>query len=142
MRIYLASSWRNVMQAEKVRLLQLAGHQVYDFKNPTHGTSGFHWGEIDPEWQSWPARDYRSCLLSSEKAARGFMADYRAMDWCDACVLLLPCGRSAHLELGWCAGRGKRTIIYLKDGEEPELMNLLADTLVINDQELLEALAM
>ena len=29
--------------------------------------------------------------------------------WDDTFVLVLPCGRSAHLELGWAVGQGKRT---------------------------------
>jgi len=43
-------------------------------------------------------------------------------------VLVLPCGRSAHLELGWAAGQGKRTAILL-DGPQvtPELMYKMVD---------------
>lgn len=32
----------------------------------------------------------------------------------------------AHLEAGWFCGNGKRCIILTRDGEEPELMALLA----------------
>jgi len=38
-----------------------------------------------------------------------------ALRWCEACVLLLPCGRSAHLELGWAAGAGKRTVVIIEE---------------------------
>ena len=34
------------------------------------------------------------------------------MEACDACVLVLPCGRSAHLEAGWCCGKGKLVYVY------------------------------
>jgi nucleoside 2-deoxyribosyltransferase len=44
------------------------------------------------------------------------------MEWADACVLVLPCGRSAHLEAGWFAGKGKPVFVLTFDGEEPELM--------------------
>lgn len=30
--------------------------------------------------------------------------------------MVLPCGKSAHLELGWAVGAGKRTIILLEEG--------------------------
>ena len=130
-RIYLASSWRNEAQPAAVQLLRLAGHEVYDFRNPDHGLGGFHWSDIDPDWQSWSPEAYRKHLLQSPVAAQGYLTDFRAMKWCDTCVLLLPCGRSAHLELGWCAGAGKRTVICLSDGE-PELMNLLADDICID----------
>ncbi len=47
------------------------------------------------------------------------------MVWADACVLVLPCGRSAHLEAGYFAGAGKPLLILLADGE-PELMYKMA----------------
>jgi hypothetical protein len=53
------------------------------------------------------------------------------MEWADTCVLVLPCGRSAHLEAGWFCGQGKRCIILTRDGEEPELMALLATDICI-----------
>lgn len=39
-----------------------------------------------------------------------------------AMVLVLPCGRSAHLELGWAVGAGKPTCILMAPNQEPELM--------------------
>lgn len=138
-RIYAASSWRNAQQQGVVTALRDAGHDVYDFKNPPHGDGGFHWSAIDPEWQNWSPAQYREHLLRSPIASHGFNADFRAMHWCDTCVLILPCGRSAHLELGWCAGAGKRTMILLSDGE-PELMNLIADDIVLSIDELIEVL--
>lgn len=137
-RIYLASSWRNERQPLMVLLLREAGHLVYDFRNPPNG-SGFSWGEIGLE-RPCRADDYRHAINTHPRAAQGFMSDFNAMRWADTCVLLLPCGRSAHLELGWMAGAGKRTIIVTQDGEEPELMALLASEIVIGDAELLEAL--
>jgi hypothetical protein len=51
-----------------------------------------------------------------------------ALRWCDTCVLVLPSGRSAHLEAGWAAGAGKTTIGLLADGE-PDLMWKMLDLL-------------
>ena len=42
---------------------------------------------------------------------RQFRNDIEAMEACDTCVLVLPCGRSAHTEAGWFAGRGKKTMV-------------------------------
>ena len=134
-RIYLASSWRNSYQPHLVILLREAGHEVYDFRNPTNDTLGFHWSEIDENWQAWDAATYRF-ELTHPIAEGGFAKDLAAMEWADVFLLRMPCGRSAHLELGWAVGAGKRTGIYLEDGE-PELMYKLADTLVVNDDELL-----
>lgn len=140
MRIYVASSWRNEWQPTVVDLLRQHGHLVYDFRNPPHGQGGFAWSEIDPAWQEWTAEGYRQNLLTHPVAANGYLSDLRAMIWADVCVLVMPCGRSAHLELGWGAGAGKRTIILLADGE-PELMYLLADHIVTSTDEMLECLS-
>jgi hypothetical protein len=44
----------------------------------------------------------------------------------DITVLVLPCGRSAHLELGYATGAGQCTIVLLDDPmSEPELMYLM-----------------
>lgn len=138
-RIYVASSWRNQHQPGVCLALENAGHQVYDFRNPPYGT-GFAWSELDPNWQSWTAQEYRRALYSHPRAAQGYMSDFRAMKWADTCVLVLPCGRSAHLEGGWFAGRGKRLIILTRDGEEPELMALMAHAICISVEEVLAAL--
>ncbi|GGH36177.1 hypothetical protein SAMN05444007_108232 [Cribrihabitans marinus] len=134
-RIYVASSWRNPYQPDIVALLRNNGHEVYDFRNPFHGRSGFSWSDLDERWESWTAEQYREALLTDPRAAAGFMSDLRAMQWADTCLLVLPCGRSAHLEAGWFAGQGKRTIILTNDGEEPELMALLATDICVSIRE-------
>jgi len=119
MKIYVASSWRNDYQPEVVKALRDAGHEVYDFKNPP-GRSGFSWSEIDPDWQNWTNEQYLAAL-EHPLAVAGFKSDFDAMHWADACVLVLPCGRSAHTEAGWMQGMDKPTIVLLSP-DEPELM--------------------
>lgn len=140
-RIYAASSWRNPHQPGVVRALRAAGHQVYDFRAPFFRARGFSWSQIDRDWQSWSAEDHRAALLTDPRASHAYLSDLRAMEWADTCVLVQPCGRSAHLEAGWFCGRGKRCVILLVDGCEPELMNLLATDLVCSIDELLAVLA-
>ncbi len=140
-RVYVASSWRNKYQPSIVNDLRRWGHEVYDFRHPFFGLKeGFAWSEIDPEWQAWSPERYRDLLLHSPVAALGFQSDFRAMCWADTCVLVMPCGRSAHLELGWCAGAGKYTIVHIPEPCEPELMNLLADQITTTEAELRSAL--
>lgn len=139
-KIYLASSWRNDDQPGAVDDLRAAGHDVYDFRNPPSGIpNGFRWSQVDPEWEAWSAAAYRE-KLKSPLAQRGFNSDFDGMKWADTGVLLLPCGRSAHLELGWMAGAGKHTIIWTRDGQEPELMALLATNICVSLDEVLAAL--
>ena len=137
-RIYLASSWRNWAQPIVVDGLREAGHEVYDFRNPAPGDNGFHWSAIDEHWQDWSPEIFRDQLTSNPICAAGFNKDKAALDWCDICVLLLPCGRSAHLELGYAIGQGKGSAILYTSGDfEPELMNLLADFHACSMRELL-----
>jgi hypothetical protein len=117
MRIYLASSWRNDRQQAAVRSLRAAGHEVYDFRHPPRGDHlGFSWSDVDPKWRSWTAFQY-SEALGHPVAQAGFDSDFEAMQWADAFVLLLPCGRSAHLEAGWAVGAGKLLIVLLDEAE-------------------------
>ena len=138
-RIYVASSWRNPHQPGVVSRLLEWGHEVYDFRHPTSGTSGFQWSEIDPGWQDWTPLQYRQAL-QHRVALEGFDSDYQAMQWADTCVLVLPCGRSAHAEVGWMGGTGKRTLVLLNGATEPELMYLLFGEICVNMDELKRAL--
>lgn len=140
MQIYVASSWRNTRQPDVVRDLRAAGHEVYDFRNPRPGENGFHWSEIDPQWLGWSAERFREAL-EHPIAARGFASDWDGMLWADACVLVLPCGRSAHLEAGTFVGSCLPLYILLEDQCEPELMYKMATGLCLTTQELITQLA-
>jgi hypothetical protein len=126
-KIYVASSWRNEHQPQVVSDLRAAGHEVYDFRNPAHQTAGFRWDAIDPRWQAWTSEEYARGL-SHPVAKEGFARDMEALVQCDACVLVLPSGRSAHLEAGYAAGSGKLVVVYIPSGVaiEPELMYAMA----------------
>ncbi|MCH7727340.1 MAG: hypothetical protein IH991_12795, partial [Planctomycetes bacterium] len=137
MKVYVASSWRNEKQAGVVEALRHAEHEVYDFKNPAANDNGFHWTEIDPNWKNWTPKEFVEHLYTSRVAEKGFNNDMRALDWADACVLVMPCGRSAHLELGYAIGKRKMTVILVSDGE-PELMYKMADLLTVNMSEVLD----
>lgn len=141
MRIYVATSWRNTEQPGIVRILRGLGHEVYDFRHPKEGDDGFSWSDIDPNWKAWTPEEHREAL-KHPVARRGFKSDMDALDWCDACVLVLPCGRSAHLELGYVTGKGKRTTVLAIDQTEPELMYLMCDEILVNTDELFDAYAL
>jgi hypothetical protein len=129
MKIYVASSWRNTFQPSVVAALRADGHQVYDFMD----SDGFHWSEVDPAWQNWPA-DIQKYLsgLAHPCAERGFNRDMLNLRDCDVCVYVMPCGVSASLEAGWACGAGKPLIVYVPGLREPDLMVKMAD-LVTDD---------
>ena len=121
MKIYVASSWKNLLQPAIVCTLRRVGHEVYDFRNPDEGSVGFHWKEIDGGYESWTPQQYRQALEHPISKA-GFEADMKALQNCDACVLVLPSGRSASFEFGWSIGAGKKGAVVVFEKCEPELM--------------------
>ena len=138
MKLYVASSWRNDYQPMAVHVLREAGHEVYDFKNPEPGDTGFHWSEVGKGWKSWDVDGYRAAL-EHPLAVDGFRKDFDAMKWADACVVAMPCGRSAHLEAGWFCGQGKPCLFWYPEGvgvhpdgpgSRPELMVKMGDGVV------------
>jgi hypothetical protein len=135
MKIYVASSWRNPFQPDVVAELINQGHEVYDFRNPTTENSGFSWSEIDKDWENWTTKEYVEAL-KHPIAERGFGFDFDAMRWADACVMVLPCGRSANTEAGWMKGAGKNVIVFQPIKQEPELMYKIFDGIASNYEEL------
>lgn len=139
MKLYIASSWRNNFYPEVVKRLREEGFDVYDFRNPPSGFPGFKWHFVGEDWQEWTPEQYRE-KLNHPLAERQFMNDLEAINSCDACVLVLPCGRSAHTEAGWFAGKGKKIIAYIPTKEEPELMYKLFDGIACTLEELIDML--
>jgi hypothetical protein len=95
------------------------------------------WSDIDPLWQEWSTCKFRDAL-KHPIAERGFRSDFKAMQWADTCVLVMPCGRSAHLEAGYFVGAGKRLVILLAK-DEPELMYKMASSICITMDEMVAA---
>jgi nucleoside 2-deoxyribosyltransferase len=107
-KVYIASSWRN---AETIRILAEAlrehGHEVYDFTDPTNYVHNI----TEEAKEVRDKVDWIECgqMPSTQQACDN---DKAGLDWCDAVLMLLPCGRSAHLEAGIALGQGKQLIIY------------------------------
>jgi len=117
-KIYVASSWRNTIFDDVVIELESRGFDVYDFKSD----SGFHWSDVDvPEDCSF---DTYQIGLRHQRSIKAFHTDYDALYHADVLILILPCNRSAHLELGFAVGRGKPTAVLFDnpDSVTPELM--------------------
>ena len=110
-KIYVASSWRNQYFPDVVKRLREYGHEVYDFRNPPHDHGAFMWKDVDPDFGKWTVDQYKQGL-QHPSSERQFQADLDALNWADTCLLVLPCGRSAHTEAGWMKGAGKRLVVY------------------------------
>lgn len=142
-RIYVASSWRNTFQPHVVNVLRAEGHEVYDFKNPAEGNNGFKWSQVMPRHTEGSnlahVDDYLECL-EHPIAVEGFKSDFDAMNWAQVGVLVLPCGRSAHDEIGWMAGSGRATAVLLDPDPDgmvtPELMYKMHDLITPHLQDI------
>jgi hypothetical protein len=132
--IYLASSWRNNFYLDVLERLKKEGYNVYDFRH-----RGFSWTNIDPNWLKWSKEEFIE-NLDHPIAEDGFNRDWFALNNCDICVLVNPCNRSAHSELGYCRGRELKTFILLDDTVEPELMYKMYHYLCIDLNDLIKKL--
>lgn len=146
-RIYIASSWKNKFQQQLVEELRKRGHKVYDFKHP--------YGRNDvPVWESvsvtqnlrsayvekcLKGKDFKRMLLDRQSIKR-FEEHFAAMQDADTCILLLPAGRSSHIEAGHMNGMGKRVFVMDTSKEvTPELMYLALDDYFFDFEELYQA---
>ena len=85
------------------------------------GEPGFAWSEIEPHWQQWTAQQYVAAL-SPRWPSTATARDFTAMQRADTFVLVLPCGRRAHLEPAGPSAPASAPRSYTRDGEERELM--------------------
>jgi hypothetical protein len=136
-KIYVASSWRNPFQRYVVDAAGLYGYEVYDFKNPP-GRTGFSWSQIDDNWRAWSTQGWR-IALEDGVAIAGCESDFNAMREADVCLMVMPCGRSAHTEAGWMKGAGKKVWVIFDDDHEavePELMYKIFNGMAVGRREL------
>jgi hypothetical protein len=131
--IYIIGSLRNETIPRVGRALRAGGVEVFD-----------DWYAAGPEaddyWKAYEqqrGRTYTQALRG--RAARNVFAfDRFNLDRCDAAVLVLPAGRSGHLELGYAAGRGKQCFILLPDEHDRwDVMYAFADDVFQSVEELL-----
>lgn len=117
LRIYLASSWRNDELVMVVyRLLRQYGFDVDAFCNQPGGRVGFNIADcLAAAGHSLDEVDAITALRHpavAEQFRIAFREDKKWLDWCNCVIMLMPCGRSAHLEAGYAKGQGKLFYIY------------------------------
>lgn len=112
MKIYIASSWKNGQLAvDLASVLRGDGHGVDCFCEAKPGRYTFDAREL-PGHENLNAKT----ALGRAEFQRAFEQDKLMLDRSDTVVLVLPCGKSAHLEAGYAKGQGKLLYIW---GEMP-----------------------
>ncbi len=121
-KIYVASSWRNKYYQEVCKKLTDAGFEILDWRK-----NGFSFASVDPKWESWSFEEYEDAINRNDLTLDAFNHDLDLMKSAEACVLLLPCGNSAHIEAGWFTGKGVPVVAVIADFERADLMLKLCD---------------
>jgi len=121
MRIYLATSMKNGSRSAVVaERLRDHGHTVFDPANNGPAVEGL----LAEQAHLWGADHIR--LTYSPAARQRCLVDLDYLRGCHGCVLVLPCGRSSHLEAGVAVGAGRPLWIFgnLPAGEFDVMHNL------------------
>lgn len=138
--IYLIGSLRNPRVPEVAKRLRLAlKTEVFD-----------DWYAAGPEaddcWQTYEQSRGHSYIdaLGGLAARHVFEYDMEHLDRAKAVVLLLPAGKSAHMEFGYIIGQGKPGWILLDSEIDPErwdVMYQFANVVCGTVDELIEEIA-
>lgn len=90
--------------------------------------------EADDHWKAYELARGRTYIeaLAGHAARNVFAFDKRNLEDATDVVLVLPAGKSGHLELGYCAGKGKHTFVLLDDPDRWDVMYQFA-TAVVSD---------
>lgn len=114
-RIYIATSWKNERIVRRIAaLLRVKGHQVFDFTDPENrpkGVDNFVFSAAYLTGNKTSEIDWKE-FLDWPETKRAFKADKSGLDWANTVLMILPCGRNAHLEAGYGVGRGKDLFIF------------------------------
>lgn len=136
-KIYLIGSLRNAKIGEIANTLRLAGHEVFD--------DWFGAGpEADDYWQKYETargHNYKEAL-GGYAANHVYKFDKYHLDNNDMAVLVLPAGKSGHLELGYVIGKGKPGYILFDEAmpDRWDVMYLFASGVFFNVESLIEEL--
>jgi len=136
MKIYVIGSLRNPAIPQFANELTVLGFDAFA-----------DWYAAGPEADDY-LRDYAKArgwdykqTLQSAAAANIFYFDKDHLDRSDIAIMLMPAGKSGHLELGYARGKGKLTfILFDKIPERVDVMYQFADEIFFTKQELFERL--
>jgi hypothetical protein len=132
--IYLIGSLRNERIPEIANSLRACGIEVFDDWYSAGPQADDYWKEYEQ------ARGHTYAeALQNYPAKHVYEFDRHHLDRCDAAVLVLPAGKSGHLELGHVGGTGKPTYICLDpDDVRWDVMYLFATKVFSNPEEMYE----
>lgn len=116
-KVYVIGSLRNPEIPKIGNDIRAAGFEVFD---DWHGAGP----EADDEWKRYEQERGRSYLdaIDGHHAWHVFNFDKYHLDTADIGLLVLPAGKSGHLELGYLIGQGKPGFILIEDLDRWDVM--------------------
>jgi hypothetical protein len=134
-KIYIMGSMRNPAIPHLAVRLRALGFDVFDdWISPGP--------EADDKWQEYEktrGRTYKEALYGVH-ATTVFNIDKHHIEDADAAVLVLPAGKSAHIEFGWKARTHPAYILFPEEPERYDIMYRFADDIFFNEDELVDTL--
>ena len=132
-KLYIGGSLRNPAVLTIAQAVKESGIEVF----ADWACAGPH---ADDAWRDYEkAMGYTYIEALCRPAARNvFDFDKRHLDASDAFLLVLPSGRSAHMELGYMVGKGKRTCVLIDDPDRWDVMYQFADLVTDSPERALE----
>ena len=126
MKLYLIGSLRNPevpVIAAKLREA-LPDWEIFDDWH----AAGPHADDCWRDYEKARGHDYQQAL-QGHAARHVFALDKHHLDTSDAALIVLPAGRSGHLELGYMAGKGMWTGILIDSPDRWDVMNQFATSI-------------
>jgi hypothetical protein len=134
--LYVIGSLRNKRVPFIAQGLRSSNLEVFDDWYAAGPEADDYW----KEYEQGRGRTYTEAL-AGRAATNVFRFDKANLDRCDAALLVLPAGRSGHLELGYVAGTGKPTFILLDDPDRWDVMYRFATRVCASLEELADAVS-
>lgn len=132
--IYVIGSLKNDEITKISKLLREQGFEVFD-----------DWKAPGPDADDYLRDYYRdrgltySEILESHGVQHVFNFDKHHLDRCDCALLVMPAGKSGHLELGYTVGKGKPGFILMdQEPERVDVMHSFATKVFMNKEEMID----
>lgn len=134
--IYIIGALRNPKVPEFANALEAEGFEAFaDWFSPGPDADDFL-----RDYSHARGRSYKQAL-ASYAAQHVFHFDKLHIDRADAAIMIMPAGKSGHLELGYCIGQGKPGyILFDAEPERFDVMHLFATEIFFDQNDLFQTL--
>lgn len=112
-KVYVIGSLRNPVVQDVANKLRTDGFEVFDDWSAVGPEADDHW----KTYEQGRGRNFKQALCG-KSCENTFNFDRRNIDAADIGVMVMPAGKSGHIELGYMAGKGKRTFVLLQEDSD------------------------